>query len=286
MNIAQRRKKLEPMWQYVFFSYLLFGIMVLGICGVASMVFGASPLTMRWLANLCAWSPTFVLLLIFPKLRLGMTRREFYYKAFHERLEIRFIIIPAVTVIGGIIVSLWILSLWQGKSFYSYFSPGLHSLPLTLFLSLLSGPTGEESGWRGYLRVELERRFGFLKGALALGMIWAFWHSVLWFVDSNFNGWQLIPYVMANVVVMTALTIIMNVVLKRRDNLFYAVWIHFCFNLLYGFLVVDIWFYIILSLIYAVIGAGYLVWIRKAERTEHENGKKTPRTKNRNSRCG
>jgi len=267
MNVTKRRKQLEPMWQYVFFTYLLFGIMVLGICGVASMVFGASPFTMRWLANLCAWSPTIVLLLMFPRLRPGMTRREFYHKAFRERVDIRYIIIPAVTVVGGILLSLFILSLWQGKSFDSYFSPSRYSLPLTLLLSLLSGPTGEESGWRGYLRVDLERRFGFLKGALALGMIWAFWHSVLWFVDSDFAGWQLIPYVIANVVVMTALTIIMNVVLKRRENLFYAMWIHFCFNFLYGFLVVDIGFYILLSLIYPAIAAGYLLWLGKAERT-------------------
>ena len=45
---------LEVMWKYVIFAYMLFGIMVLGICGTASIVFHASGLTMRWLANLCA----------------------------------------------------------------------------------------------------------------------------------------------------------------------------------------------------------------------------------------
>ena len=61
----KERKKLDMMWKYVIFSYLLFGVMVLGICGTASMVFHTSNLTMRWLANLCAWSPTFALLIMF-----------------------------------------------------------------------------------------------------------------------------------------------------------------------------------------------------------------------------
>lgn len=263
MKSIQIRNKLEPMWQYVFAAYLLFGIMVLGICGTAAMVLDASPLTMRWLANLCAWSPTIALLLMFRRLRPGETIKAFYQKAFRGKIEVSLLLIPGITVIGGILLSLWILSLWQVNPFSSYFHPGAYSLPLTLILSFLSGPTGEESGWRGYLRVELENRFGFLKGALVLGVIWAFWHTVLWFVDSDFAGAQLIPYVIANVVVMTSLTVIMNGVLKRGDNLVYAVWIHFCFNLLYGFLVVDIGFYIILSLVYPALAAGYVIWLKK-----------------------
>ena len=48
-------------WSYVLAAYITFVVMVLGICGCASMVFHASPLVMRILSNLCAWSPTIVL---------------------------------------------------------------------------------------------------------------------------------------------------------------------------------------------------------------------------------
>jgi len=194
-----------------------------------------------------------------------MSLKEFYRRAFSGKIKMDLLILTTCSVIGGTLSSVWILSIAEQKSFISFFSIGMYSLPLSFLLSLLSGPTGEESGWRGYLRYELENRFGFVKGSLVLGVVWAFWHTVLWFVDSDFVGLNLIPYIISNVVVMTSLVIIMNVVLKSSDNLFYAIWIHFCFNFLYVFLVVDIWFYVILSIVYAIIAACFLISYLKAK---------------------
>lgn len=266
MRENKKNKKIDIMWKYVIFTYLLFWIMVLGICGTASMVFDVSGLTMRWLANLCAWSPTFALLIMFKKLRPDMSLKEFYRKAFSGKIKLNLLIISALSVIGGTTLSVWILSVAESKSFTSFFSLGIYSLPLSFLLSFLSGPTGEESGWRGYLRYELENRYGFVMGSLVLGVVWAFWHTILWFVDSDFAGANLIPYIISNVVVMTSLVIIMNVTLKRSDNLLYAIWIHLCFNFLYAFLVVDIWYYVILSIVYAIIAACYLIFYFKVVR--------------------
>lgn len=264
--MKEKNKKLDVMWKYVLCSYLFFWIMVLVICGTASMIFHASGLTMRWLANLCAWSPTFVLLFMFKKLKPGMKLKEFYKNAFSDKIKINLLILSACSVIGGTLSTVFILSIIKETSFTSFFSLGVYSLPLSFLLSILSGPTGEESGWRGYLRLELEKRFGFVKGTFILGPIWAFWHTVLWFVDSDFSGMSLIVYIISNVVVMTALVIIMNVILKKSNNLFNAVWIHFCFNFLYSFIVADIWFYAILSIVYAIIGGCYLIVYLKNEK--------------------
>ena len=255
------------MWKYVICAYALFWVMVIGIGGTASMVFHASPLTMRWLANLCAWSPTFALLLMFKKLRPEMTITDFYRKAFGPKLRIDLLLLSTGAVLGGTLLSVWILSLTAQKAFTSFFRLGVYSLPLSFLLSLLSGPTGEESGWRGYLRVEVNKKFGFIQGSLILGVVWAFWHAILWFVDSDFSGLVLLPYIISNVVVMTSLVIIMNVVLHRSDNLLNAIWIHFCFNFLYSFLVVDIWFYVILSIVYAVIGGCFLTFHLQGEKS-------------------
>ena len=254
------------MWKYVIFTYLLFWIMVLGICGTASMVFHASNLTMRWLANLCAWSPTFALLFMFKKLKPGMQVKEFYRESFSGKIEINLLILSACSVIGGTLLSVFILSIIEQKSFTSFFSLGMYSLPLSFLLSILSGPTGEESGWRGYLRLELEECFGFVKGSFILGAIWAFWHAVLWFVDCDFAGMSLIIYIISNLVVMTSLVIIMNVILKKSNNLFNAIWIHFCFNFLYNFIVAEIWFYILISIVYTIIAACFLMVYFKTEK--------------------
>jgi membrane protease YdiL (CAAX protease family) len=253
------------MWRYVGFSYLLFWVMVLGLGGTASMVLHVSPLTMRWVANLCAWSPTIVLALMIGSLRPGIGFWEFMRHTFHGKLRVRLLVVSAASVIGGTLLSVWIVAGIGDRPFASFFNLGAYSLPLTVVLSLLSGPTGEEAGWRGYLRVELNSRYGFIRGSVLLGVIWAFWHTVLWFIDSDFSGFELIPYILANVVVLTALVIIMNVVMERSDNLFNAIWIHFWFNILYGFLVVDITFYVVLSVVYAAVAAVYLVIHLKAE---------------------
>lgn len=253
MKNKEAMLKLKPVHKYVIYTYLLFWIMVLGICGTASMVFHAPPLAMRLLSNLCAWSPTIVLLAGLKYFMPGMTVKKFYKKAFGGKIKLGILLIIPVVVVGAVLLSVLILSVCEKNSFISYWNAGGYTIPASALLSLLSGPTGEESGWRGYLRCELEKKHGFIKGSVIQGVIWAFWHTVLWFVDSDFSGAELIPYIISNVVVMTSLTIIMGAVLKRYNNLIYAILIHFCFNFTYCFLSAGIEFYIILSLVYAII---------------------------------
>lgn len=257
MNKVVKYRKLAPVWQYTIFTYLLFWLMILGICGTASMVFHASPLTMRILSNLTAWSPTLVLLIMFKKLKPHMTIRNFYKNAFSGKLKASLFLIIPVVISGSILLSVLILAVIEHQSFSSYFSLGAYSLPLSILLSLSSGPTGEESGWRGYLRPELNARYSFLKASLLQGIIWCFWHTVLWFIDSQFLDWRMIPYILSNILVITSIALIMNVILEKNDNLLYAVWIHFCFNLPYSFLQVDIAYYIILSIIFPIAALAF-----------------------------
>ncbi len=46
-------------------------------------------------------------------------------------------------------------------------------------------------------------------------------------------------YIIANIVVLTALTVVMGVFMRRCDNLLIAFWIHFCFNFSLRFFVGD-----------------------------------------------
>lgn len=246
-------KKLDNCYKYVITAYITFWLMVLVLCGGASMVFHAPAVVMRILSNVCAWSPTLVLLIMFSKLRPNMTIKDFSKEAFSGKIHIGIIAALIVTITGANLLTVVLLSFFQGKSLSSYFSMGGYSFIASFLFSFLSGPTGEESGWRGYLRVELNQKYSFIKASIIQGVIWAFWHAVLWFVDSDFMGLSMIPYVISNVIVITCITLIMNIVLDKYNNIFYAIAIHFSFNIVYCFLEVDIWFYMILIVVYMLL---------------------------------
>ncbi|OUM61210.1 hypothetical protein PIROE2DRAFT_12837 [Piromyces sp. E2] len=244
---------MDSMWNYVILSYGLFWGLVLGLCGTAAMVFHASPLTMRILSDVTAWSPTFAVLLLHRKLMPTTTLTKFLKNCFHGQLKISLFLISGLIMLGGTFSTVGIVSLLEGKPFKNYFSLGGFSFMASFFLSLFSGPTGEELGWRGYLKPEMNQRYGFLKGSILQGIVWAFWHTLLWFIDSEFLDWRIIIYVLSNVVVITAIAVIMNIILEMEENLLYSIWIHFCFNLPYSFLKVGISYYAIMCITFPIL---------------------------------
>ena len=62
-----------------------------------------------------------------------------------------FLLLSSFALTFGIsILSLLIYSVITGKLMLSYISMETTALPLSIFLSFTSGPTGEELGWRGF----------------------------------------------------------------------------------------------------------------------------------------
>jgi len=260
-----KTQQMDVMWKYVILSYLLFWFMVMALGGSAAMVFNAPPLVQRIVEAFCAWAPTFAFLIMFKKLRPETNLKVFVKSVFSQRLRLDLMLVSGGAVVLSSIVPLLILSFSEGQSFTSFFSLKGYSLPVTLLLCLFAGPLGEELGWRGYLRVELDKKYSFIQASIVAGVIWAFWHAILWFVGVAFQGdamgWPLVGYIIANVVVMTSLVIIMNVVMKKSNNLLNAIWIHLCYNVIFYHLTnINLAYFGWLTIVYAITGALFLLY--------------------------
>lgn len=58
-----------------------------------------------------------------------------------------------------------------------------------LLLMYVVGATGEELGWTAYATERLQRRWGALRAALILGVVWAIWHTIPYKQTGNSARW-------------------------------------------------------------------------------------------------
>ena len=150
----------------------------------------------------------FMVFLTYPKdKRKDYFRRCFSFKQMGWKW-------PLITIV--IFTLLSVVSVSTGVGLMGSEMPGMDYIkaiganPLNIFLvillSLVSGPLNEEFGWRGYALDRLLLKFGFVKGSLILGFIWAIWHLPWYFTpgqaqynllqDSVFHALMFIPSVM------------------------------------------------------------------------------------------
>lgn len=239
--------------KYIISSYVLVWLLIIFVAGTASMIFHAPPVVMWVVRNLIAWSPTYLLLIGWKHFRPEETRRTFVKRCFSGKVKPLLLIFSFALVFGISLLALFIFSRIEGRTMMSYIDFGTTPLAISVFLSLTSGPTGEELGWRGFMREEFNKRYSFLKSSIFQGLVWCFWHTLLWIVDSEFTDWRAIPYIISNIVVITSITVLMNIFLERHNNLIYSVLLHFGFNILYVFLDADIGFFVILTVLHLIV---------------------------------
>jgi uncharacterized protein len=112
------------------------------------------------------------------------------------------------------------------------------SAPLTfpiwfhlLVINLLTGPTGEEPGWRGFALPKLLERNSPLKSGLILGLMWSFWHLMMWLVASGYSGTTLLVYILEFTLAIVAVNLLMVWIYQHVPNsLVPMVVTHFAFN--------------------------------------------------------
>jgi membrane protease YdiL (CAAX protease family) len=118
------------------------------------------------------WTPTIVAILLALLLEgrrscLDLLRRLFRVPQNRRWLAVA-VVIPALIIMFAVLIArvLGHVGPWIATS----------SIPSMIGLQLVTGATGEELGWRGFLIPRLASRFGFTNAAIVSGLLWSGWH--------------------------------------------------------------------------------------------------------------
>jgi len=213
-----------------------------------------------------SWTPTFALLFLFKKLYPNGSIKEFYVNAFNPRLNWKIITFITIIQLINFICIVLFLSLKNNVTFNNLLDLSLQTIMMGFIWTLVSGATGEESGWRGYLQHSIQKGFGVIKASIIVGLIWGFWHAPLWFMG-GFSDIELIWYIPVFMTALVSVSIIIGICYNYCKNLLIPIWIHFMFN--FGFSVftgdltdtrIGFTFYTIL---YVITAFGYIIWHKK-----------------------
>lgn len=249
--------------QYVLYTYLVFWMMILGIGGLVSTLTNSNYFAMQWVIVICSWSPTIVLFILSKKILNGVTLKQFYKSLLSEKVTFSIFSLCTLIILSIYFFSVVLYSFIASKSFSVNISIMFPSIIWSLIFSVLQGASGEESGWRGYLLPQLVQHYGFSKGNVILGLIWAFWHLPLWFISSGYSGWMLVQYIVVFIAFAISFTILIGWIQQKCKNLFLAFWMHFLFNFLLTTLDIDLLIPLTIMSIFYVVVAVIIVAVQK-----------------------
>lgn len=166
--------------RFVACTYAFFWIVIILIEILASTL-QSKGIVSQLMLLVGAWAPTIALLILFKMLFPNSTIKRFYQNAFREQLNIRLLLL--VTVVQALIVicTAGMIAFTKGVPLINLFDFSTQSIAMCVVVALLTGASGEESGWRGFLQPSFEKKFTVISSSLIIGIIWAFWHAPLWF---------------------------------------------------------------------------------------------------------
>lgn len=245
---------------YIAATYVLFLLSIL-IAGLV-MIVSKNPLVSKIAVIPCSWTPTVVLFVMLKKLCPGVTRKQYIKNLFCEALNIRLLLVLMLIQAMCFVISLLCVSRGLGVS--ENITISLNIILINFINSALTGATGEEAGWRGYLHPILTRRFGVIRGSAILGVIWGFWHAPLWFLTLGYSGFDLVKYIVFFLIFIISAAVLIGICYEKNRNIVIPVGIHFFINFAMSFYTGDVIRIItVMAPLYVVVAAGSIIWWKK-----------------------
>ncbi len=157
-------------------------------------------------------------MIFFKRFYPNKTRKKFFKELFREVIDVRILLLIIFIQVALFVISLVVLSLVKNITISSMLETSLVTLTASFFINLISGPIGEEPGWRGFFLQELTKRKGFVKASILNGFLWGMQHLPLWFT-MGYSPLKLLFYAVSFVVAITSATVVMGYIFLKKRNL-------------------------------------------------------------------
>lgn len=249
--------------KYVIFSYLMF-FGFIALIGFVMLVLKMDTLA-KILQTVSAWSSTFVFALMFRSIYPNDKFFSFVKRQFAEKIKVSVVLTTFGILFFVLIGSLLFSSIYYHKSLSELIILSPVTLVILFFQNLISGPLGEELGWRAFFLTEIEKNNTLIKSAIITGVLWGFWHTPLWLI-SGFVGVDLIIYIFCFLVSIISFSVILTILYKSNKNLFIPILAHQLFNYFMGIQTLDMIYRILATGIFTFIAAFLYVVIYNKKR--------------------
>ncbi len=223
----------RPLFTYVVLSYAFFWLLLilfLVATGLLKINLDSIPAWVMSLVTIAgSWMPTLAAVIVTGRLEGRKGIKNLFRKFVQFKVPARWYL-AALIPLGLTFGAAGIYRLAGGAP-----SGGVSLTPgfwvNLILVTLLTGPTGEEPGWRGFALPRLLARYSPLKAGLILGIIWDFWHLPLW-IASGYSPLKMLIYSLSFSVALISLTVLMTWVFRRTSHsLIPMVIMHFTNNL-------------------------------------------------------
>ncbi|MEB2282756.1 CPBP family intramembrane metalloprotease [Lysinibacillus xylanilyticus] len=190
----------------------------------------------KWIfdVTLCisAWSSTFAFAILFKKIYPGQSFMQFVKDKFNNKLK--FSVILSTMLIQTFIFLMIVFLVSKNSEVDSAFTVSSWGMLIYFFFkNLLSGPLGEELGWRGFAQIELQKKHSPLKASIIIGFWWGMWHLPIWFT-TGYMGMDLMKYILFFMIALISTKIVMTAFYNLNQNLIIPIIIHQLFNFFIG----------------------------------------------------